>query len=60
MKIFLLNQIYDLKVELKKGTISNYTAEILEEDDQFLKFKDKFGEEVTVSKDIIKFSKIIK
>jgi len=58
MKIFLVNKIYNLKLELKKGTISNYTAEILEEDDTHIKFRDKFGKEFTISKDIIKFSEM--
>jgi len=59
MKIFLIGKIYNLKLELKKDTISNYTAEIIEEDKTHIKFKDKFGKEFTISKDIIKFSEMI-
>jgi hypothetical protein len=59
MRIFLIGKVYNLKLELKKGTISNYTAEILEEDDTHIKFIDKFRKEFTISKDIIKFSEMV-
>lgn len=56
MKIFLIGRTYNIKVEMKKGTSSSYTAEIIDEDDTHFKFKDKYGKEITLSKDIIKFS----
>ena len=58
MRIFLIGKIYKLTLEIN-GKISYFTAEILEEDETHFKFKDKYGKELTKSKDTIKSSEMV-
>ena len=58
MKLFILGKIYKLELE-SKGRTAFFTAEILEEDDTHFKFKDKYGKELTKSKDQIKSSEMV-
>jgi hypothetical protein len=58
MKLFIVGKIYKLTLEFQ-GEISYYTAEILEEDELNVKFKDKKGKILTKQKELIKSSEEI-
>lgn len=55
MRIFVVGKTYRLTLMLD-GKLSYFTATIKEEDDTHFKFIDKYGVELTKSKDIIKSS----
>ena len=50
---------YILVFDLNNNTLS-FTAEIIEDDNDFIRFKDKFGEELTYSKKYLVSLKEIK
>ena len=58
MRIFLIGKTYKLTLEIQEK-ISFFTAEIIDEDDTHFKFKDKYGKELTKSKDTIKSSEMV-
>jgi len=58
MKLFLVGRKYKLTLEFN-GQISYYTAEIIEEDDFYVKFRDKKGKTITKQKELIKSSEMI-
>jgi len=58
MKMFQTNLKYKLKVK-QKGKITIYTALVIDEDELFVKFKDKNGEEITLKKENISESKCL-
>jgi hypothetical protein len=58
MKLFLIGKKYKLTLEFQ-GEISYYTAENLEEDDFYVKFKDKKNKILTKQKELIKSSEML-
>jgi hypothetical protein len=59
MRIFILGKTYKLTLMID-DKLSYFTATILDEDDTHFKFIDKYGIELTKSKDTIKSSEEVR